>query len=160
MYKSYFATPLENGGGVNIGYMGYFIMAIFLSFLIKYLFIAWNNAKVYLGGKLDVKFAKSRANGKKIPDTLTGVGILEQVDLIVLVLIMPVVSAALTFLLIKYGIELPFNAIGEALIAPLTQLSGTSLALCGVVMGLFVGFDIIGPISMASICIKVISRRL
>lgn len=150
MYKSYFATPLENGGGVNIGYMGYFIMAIFLSFLIKYLFIAWNNAKVYLGGKLDVKFAKSRANGKKIPDTLTGVGILEQVDLIVLVLIMPVVSAALTFLLIKYGIELPFNAIGEALIAPLTQLSGTSLALCGIVMGLFVGFDIIGPISMAA----------
>lgn len=154
-YSAYFATPLQNGGGANIGYMGYLILAIFLAYCIKYLFIAWNNCKEFLGGKLDKAFAKKRAAGKKLPETLTGVGILEQVDLIVLVLIMPVVSAAMTFLLIHYGIEIPFRALGDALIAPLTQLSGVSTVLCALVMGLMVGFDLIGPVSMSAFAVAI-----
>ena len=51
MYVAYFATPLNNGGGVNIGYMGYYIMAIALALLIKYLYIAWDNIKENLGKK-------------------------------------------------------------------------------------------------------------
>ena len=128
MYSAYFATPRNFGGGANIGYMGYLILAVFLSYCIKYLFIAWNNCKESLGKKLDRSFQKHRDKGKKLPETLTGVGILEQVDLIVLVLIMPVVAAALTFLLIRYGVQLPFNALGEALVAPLQELSGVSVA--------------------------------
>lgn len=155
MYSSYFATPLNHGGGVNIGYMGYLILAVFLSYCIKYLFIAWNNCKESLGAKMDRSFAKCREAGKKMPEGLTGVGILEQVDLIVLVLIMPVVAAALTFLLIHYGIEVPFNALGEALQAPLTELSGVSVVLCAACMGLMVGFDLIGPISMSAFAVAV-----
>lgn len=153
MYSAYFATPLNHGGGVNIGYMGYLILAVFLSYCIKYLFIAWNNCKESLGAKMDRSFAKRRAAGKKMPEGLTGVGILEQVDLIVLVLIMPVVAAALTFLLVHYGIEIPFNALGNALQAPLTELSGVSVVLCALVMGLMVGFDLIGPVSMSAFAV-------
>ncbi len=156
-YSAYFATPLNLGGGTNIGYMGYLILAVFLAYCIKYLFIAWHNCKVFLGGKLDKSFAKKRAAGKKIPDTLTGIGILEQVDLIVLVLIMPVVSAALTFLLVHYGIEIPFQALGEALAVPLTALADRSVILCALVMGLMVGFDIIGPISMSAFAVAIAS---
>ena len=155
MYSAYFATPRNFGGGANIGYMGYLILAVFLSYCIKYLFIAWNNCKESLGKKLDRSFQKHRDKGKKLPDTLTGVGILEQVDLIVLVLIMPVVAAALTFLLIRYGVQLPFNALGEALTAPLQELSGASVVLCAVVMGLMVGFDLIGPVSMSAFSVAV-----
>lgn len=154
-YSAYFATPLNNGGGANIGYMGYLILAVFLAYSIKYLFIAWNNCKEFLGGKMDKAFAKKRAAGKKLPESLTGVGILEQVDLIVLVLIMPVVAAAMTFLLVHYGIEIPFNAIGDALLAPLTQLSQSSLILFGIVTGLMVGFDLIGPVSMSAFAVAI-----
>lgn len=154
-YNAYFATPLNMGGGTNIGYMGYLIMAVFLAYCIKYLFIAWHNCKEFLGGKLDASFNKKRAAGKKIPESLTGVGILEQVDLIVLVLIMPVVSAALTFLLVHYGIEIPFQALGEALIAPLTALADSSVVLCALVMGLMVGFDLIGPVSMSAFAVSI-----
>lgn len=117
MYIAYFATPLNNGGGVNIGYMGYFIMAVFMALLIKYLYIGWDNTKNALGKKLDGVIAKLRGKIKAIPENFGGVELLEQVDLIVLILILPVASCALTFLLIRYGIQLPFNALGEALVA-------------------------------------------
>lgn len=154
-YNAFFATPLNNGGGVNIGYMGYLIMAVFLSYCMKYLFIGWNNTKEFLGGKIDVFLHKKREKGKNIPSTVTGVGLIEQVDLIVLVLIIPVVSAILTFLLINYGIKMPFHALGEALVAPLTDLSATSVILCAVVMGLMIGFDIIGPVSMSAFTVAI-----
>ena len=151
MYIAYFATPLNNGGGVNIGYMGYYIMAIALSLLIKYLYIAWNNIKENLGKKLDKLLNKI----KFIPEGFGGVQLLEQVDLIVLILILPVASCALTFLLIRYGIQLPFNALGEALVTPLTSLANSSVVLCGIVIGLMVGFDLIGPVSMAAYSVAI-----
>ena len=151
MYVAYFATPLNNGGGVNIGYMGYYIMAIALALLIKYLYIAWDNIKEKLGKKLDKTLKKI----KFIPENFGGVELLEQVDLIVLVLILPVASCALTFLLIRYGIQLPFNALGEALVEPLTNLANSSVVLCGIVMGLMVGFDLIGPVSMAAFSVAI-----
>lgn len=155
MYIAYFATPLNNGGGVNIGYMGYYIMAVFMALLIKYLFIGWNSVKLSLGKKLDGFMAKLRAKIKAIPESFGGVELLEQVDLIVIVLILPVASCALTFLLIRYGIQLPFAALGEALVAPLTSLAGSSIVLCALVMGLMVGFDLIGPVSMAAFSVSI-----
>lgn len=151
MYIAYFATPINNGGGVNIGYMGYYIMAIVLALLIKYLYIAWDKIKENLGKKLDKPLSKI----KLIPKDFGGVQLLEQVDLIVLVLILPVASCALTFLLIRYGIQLPFNALGEALVAPLTSLANSSIILCGIVIGLMVGFDLIGPVSMAAYSVAI-----
>lgn len=155
MYIAYFATPLNNGGGANIGYMGYFIMAVFMALLIKYLYIGWDNAKNALGKKLDGVIAKLRSKIKAIPENFGGVELLEQVDLIVLILILPVASCALTFLLIRYGIQIPFNALGEALVSPLTNLANSSVVLCGVVIGLMVGFDLIGPVSMAAFSVSV-----
>lgn len=155
MYIAYFATPTNNGGGANIGYMGYFIMAIFMSLLIKYLYISWDNIKASLGKKLDGFMAKLRAKIKAIPEDFGGVQLLEQVDLIVLVLILPVASCALTFLLIRYGVQLPFNALGQAIVEPLTSLANSNATLCGIVMGLMVGFDLIGPISMAAFSVAI-----
>lgn len=155
MYIAYFATPLNNGGGANIGYMGYFIMAVFMALLIKYLYIGWDNAKNALGKKLDGVIAKLRGKIKAIPENFGGVELLEQVDLIVLILILPVASCALTFLLIRYGIQIPFNALGEALVSPLTNLANSSVVLCGVVIGLMIGFDLIGPVSMAAFSVSV-----
>lgn len=155
MYVAYFATPFNNGGGVNIGYMGYLIMAVFMSYLIKYLYIGWDNLKNSLGKKLDGVISKLGAKIKAIPDDFGGVQLLEQVDLIVLILILPVASCALTFLLIRYGVQLPFNELGKMLVEPLTRLATDNVILCGVAIGLMVGFDLIGPVSMAAFSVAV-----
>ncbi len=151
MYFAYFATPLNNGGGVNIGYMGYYIMAVVMALLIKYLYIAWDKIKESLGKKLDKPLSKI----KFLPEGFGGVQLLENVDLIVLVLILPVASCALTFLLIRYGIQIPFDALGKAIIVPLMDLANSNIVLCGVVMGLLVGFDLIGPVSMAAFSVAI-----
>ena len=155
MYFTFFATPLNNGGGVNIGYMGYLIMALVLSLLIKYLFAGYDHLKHVWGRGIDRKLDKMRARHTKIPKDLTGLAILDNIDLIVLILIIPVVSAALTWLLIRYGIQIPFNALSEVLIAPLESLSGSGTVLLGVIFGLMIGFDLIGPISMAAFSVAV-----
>lgn len=155
MYFAYFATPLNGGGGVNIGYMGYLIMALVLSLLIKYLFAGYDRLKNIWGRGLDRKLDKLRSKHGKIPKDLTGLSILDNIDLIVLILILPVVSAAITWLLIRYGIQLPFNALSEALIAPLESLSGVSIILIGLIFGLMIGFDLIGPLSMAAFSVAV-----
>lgn len=151
MYAAYFATPFQNGGGVNIGYMGYYIMALFMALLIKYLYIAWDKIKENLGKKLDKTLRKI----KFIPENFGCVELLEQVDLIVLILILPVASCALTFLLVRYGIQLPFNALGEFLQGPLQSIQSQSIVLCGIVIGLMVGFDLIGPVSMAAFSVSI-----
>lgn len=155
MYSAYFATPLNNGGGVNIGYMGYLIMAVFMAYLIKFLYIGWDRAKISLGKKLDGFIGKLRKKIKAIPDSFGGLQLLEQVDLIVLILIIPVASCALTFLLIRYGIQLPFNALSEALVEPLTNLATNNIVLCATAIGLMVGFDLLGPVSMAAFSVAV-----
>lgn len=155
MYNAFFATPVQNGGGANIGYMGYLIMAVVMSYLIKYLYIGWDSAKNALGKKLDTVIAKLRKKIKQIPEDFSGISLLEQVDLIVLVLILPVASCALTFLLIRYGIQIPFTALGNALAETLSGLSAGSTVLCGIVMGLMVGFDLLDPVSMAAFSVAV-----
>ena len=155
MYFAYFATPANGGGGVNIGYMGYLIMALVLSLLIKYLFAGYDHLKRVWGRGIDRKLDKMRAKNRKVPKDLTGLAILDNIDLIVLILILPVASAALTWLLIRYGIQIPFAALGEALAAPLQSLSGFSVILTGIVFGLMIGFDLIGPVSMAAFGVAV-----
>ena len=63
LYSNFFTVPNAGGGGVNIGYLGYLIMALLLGYLIKYLFILWERIKAKLGPKLDRPVA---ALGKKI----------------------------------------------------------------------------------------------
>ncbi|MDR0532279.1 MAG: hypothetical protein LBG83_09505 [Oscillospiraceae bacterium] len=146
-YFAFFAAPLNNGGGVNIGYLGYFVMALFCALLIKFLYAGWHNAKISLGKKLDQPLQKLGL-AKKL--NLTGEQLLEQVDLIVLVLIIPVASAALTFLLVRYGIQKPFGALGVWAQEALSSLARSHIPLTGLLMGLMVGFDVIGPLSMAA----------
>lgn len=150
MYKFFFATPANYSRATAIGYMGYLIMAVMLSLLIKLLYAGWAEAKIHIGKGFDNLIAKLRKKIKAIPDTINGIDIIDGVDLIVLVLIIPVASCATTFMLIKYGIEVPFAALSESLGNVLAELSQSNVVLTALVMGLMVGFDLIGPVSISA----------
>lgn len=150
MYRCFFATPQNYAQSTTIGYMGYLIMAVSLALLIKLLYAGWSNLKPIIGRKVDSLFAKLRKVIKIIPADLQGLTVIEGVDLIVLILIIPVASAASVFMLIKYGIEIPYAALAEGLTEVLTALSETNVILMSVLMGLMVGFDLIGPASLAA----------
>lgn len=150
MYDFFYSTPANYADATSIGYMGYLIMAVFMSLLIKLLFAGWSEAKNPIGRGIDSLLGKLRKKIKLIPDTLKGIEVIEGVDLIVLVLIIPVACCALTFILVKYGIELPFAAISEGLKNVLTSISNSNVILAALVMGLMVGFDLIGPVSLAA----------
>ena len=145
-YTCFFATPANYENATSIGYMGYLIMAVILGLLIKLLYAGWSNLKVTLGNKIDKILGKIKA----IPDTVKGIQILEGTDLIVMVLILPVASAAITFMLIKYGIQVPFASLAEALGNTLNSMVENNIILTGLIMGLMVGFDLIGPVSLAA----------
>ena len=150
MYKFFFATPANYSRATAIGYMGYLIMAVMLSLLIKLLYAGWAEAKIHIGKGFDNLIAKLRKKIKAIPDTIKGIDIIDGVDLIVLVLIIPVASCATTFMLIKYGIEVPFAALSESLGSVLAALSESNVVVAALVMGLMVGFDLIGPVSLSA----------
>ena len=157
MYICFFSTPANYADATSIGYMGYLIMAVFLALLIKLLFAGWSTAKISIGRGIDNLIAKLRKKINKIPDTIKGLDIIEGTDLIVLVLIIPVASCALTFILIKYGIQVPFAALSESLKGVLTALSESNVILAALVMGLMVGFDLIGPVSLAAFSVATTS---
>lgn len=150
MYNCFFATPANYSRATAIGYMGYLIMAVMLSLLIKLLYAGWAELKNPIGRGIDNLFAKLRKKIKAIPEDIKGIDIIDGVDLIVLVLILPVASCATTFMLIKYGIEVPFAHLSEALGNALTSLSQSNVVLAALVMGLMVGFDLIGPVSLSA----------
>ncbi len=151
MYKMFFATPQNYQSATAIGYMGYLIMAVLLSLLIKLLYAYWTKAKAPIGRGIEKLLKKI----KFVPDTVKGIDIIDGTDLIVLVLIIPVASAASTFMLIKYGIEIPFANLSAALGEWLQALSDSNIILTGIVMGLMVGFDLIGPVSLSAFSIGV-----
>jgi len=138
-YFAFFATPLNQGGGVNIGWIGYFLMALLCALLIKLLFAGWHWLKEKAGPKQVHKKLK-----------LSWHQLLDQVDLIVLVLLIPVISAAFTFVVVRYGIQLPFYALGNAVLAPLLNLAQSHVVLVGILFGLMIGFDVVGPMSIAA----------
>ncbi len=157
MYPCFFSTPANYANATAIGYMGYLIMAVVLSLLIKLLYAGWSNLKNSIGRGLDGLLSKLRKKIKLIPESLKGLEVIEGVDLIVLVLIIPVASAAATFVLIKYGIEVPFAALSQKLGEILTDLASTEVTLAAVVMGLMVGFDLIGPVSLSAFSVATAS---
>lgn len=150
MYSCFFGTPSNYAEATAIGYMGYLIMAVVLSLLIKLLYALWSEAKNHIGTKIDSLLSKLRNKIKAVPETIKGIEIIEGVDLIVLILIIPVAACATTFIFIKYGIEVPFAAIANSLNGILTSLSDTNIVLAALIMGLMVGFDLIGPVSLAA----------
>lgn len=149
LYTNFFTVPNAGGGGVNIGYLGYLIMALLLGYLIKYLFILWERVKAKLGPKLDRPVA---ALGRKIKPlaSLNGAAVIALPDLLIYVLIMPIIAAVITYLVVNYAIAIPFNALGDALQPVLADAWGASPALGGLMMGAMVGFDTIGPVSAAA----------
>lgn len=153
MYACFFSTPQNYQKSTAIGYMGYLVMALVLSLLIKYLYIGWTNLKDKIGSGLDKQILKLRRKIKAIPETLKGIEIIEGVDLIVMILIIPVASAALTFILIKYGIEAPFGALAGKLGEALTAMASENIVLCALVIGLMVGFDLVGPLSYSAFAV-------
>ena len=149
-YPCFFATPANYDKSTTIGYMGYLIMSVVLALLIKYLYIGWTALKPVIGAKLDKIFSALRKKIKLIPEELKGITLIEGVDLIVMILIIPVASAATTFVLVKFGIELPFSVLAQNLGEMLTEVSETSVIFAAVIMGLMVGFDVIGPVSLSA----------
>ena len=145
-YACFFATPANYEKATSIGYMGYLIMAVILGLLIKLLYAGWSNLKPVIGSKIDKLLGKIKA----IPDTVKGLEIIEGVDLIVMILILPVASAAITFMLTKYGIQVPFAALAETLGKTLNTLAENNVIVAALIMGLMVGFDLIGPVSLAA----------
>ncbi len=157
MYAFFFATPSEYAQSTTIGYMGYLIMSVMLALLIKLLYAGWSELKITIGGKIDNLLTKLRKKIKAIPEELKGLTVIEGVDLIVLILIIPVASAATVFMITKYGIQLPFAAIAEKLGAVLNESAANNAVVTALVMGLMVGFDLIGPVSMAAFSVAVAS---
>ncbi|MBQ7961285.1 MAG: hypothetical protein IJ289_01690 [Clostridia bacterium] len=157
MYACFFATPLNYSEATAIGYMGYLIMAVFLALSIKLLYAGWDKAKISIGNGLDKLIVKIKNKIKAIPDDLKGITIIEGVDLIVMVLIIPVACCALTFILVKYGIELPFGMLADKLCTVLTDVANTNVVLAAIIMGLMVGFDTIGPVSLAAFSVATAS---
>lgn len=157
MYACFFATPQNYENATAIGYMGYLIMAVFLALGIKLLYGGWDRAKISIGNGIDKLIAKIKNKIKAIPDDLKGITIIEGVDLIVMVLIIPVAMCALTFILVKYGIELPFGALADKLSILLTDVADTNVILAALIMGLMVGFDTIGPVSLAAFSVATAS---
>ena len=156
-YVNFFATPAHQGGGANIGYISYLIMALSVSLMIKLLYIAWDKLKDALGKKLDSPLDKLGRRIKLIPKSLTGTGALEMADILLLYLIIPALSAAVTWFLIRYGIQKPFEWLGDALMAPLSALASKGTVLIAVIIGLMVGFDITGPLSAAAFTVAAAS---
>lgn len=153
MYFSFFSTPANYADSTTIGYMGYFIMALVLSLLIKYLYVGWTHLKDSIGRGFD-KLLNALRKKIKIPEETKGITIVEGVDLIVMILIIPVAAAALTWLLIQYGIEAPFAALAGKLTQTLTSITdGGNIVLASLLIGLMVGFDIIGPLSLAAFAV-------
>ncbi len=157
MYACFFATPSNYENATAIGYMGYLIMAVFLALSIKLLYAGWDRAKISIGNGIDKLIAKIKNKINAIPDDLKGITIIEGVDLIVMVLIIPVACSALTFILVKYGIELPFGALAETLKNALTDVANSNVILAALIMGLMVGFDTIGPVSLAAFSVATAS---
>lgn len=157
MYACFFATPSNYSEATAIGYMGYLIMAVFLALSIKLLYAGWDKAKISIGNGLDKLIVKIKNKIKAVPDDLKGITIIEGVDLIVMVLIIPVACCALTFILVKYGIELPFGMLADKLCTLLTDVANTNVVLAALIMGLMVGFDTIGPVSLAAFSVATAS---
>lgn len=149
-YQYYFASPLGYAHATQIGYMGYLILAVFLALAIRLMSAGWDGVKGALGRGLDKLFANLRKKSSKLPDNLSSGEIASGLDLFVCMLVIPPIAAALTFLLIRYGIALPFGALAASLGSALTNLAGSHVLLAAVVIGLMVGFDIIGPVSLAA----------
>lgn len=150
MYPCFFSTPENYSSATAIGYMGYLIMAVILALLIKLLYAGWSALKPSIGKKIDKLLSSLRKKITAIPEGIKGLEIIEGVDLIVLILIIPVACAATTFVLIRYGIEMPFAFLSERLGSFLEALSQTNVIAAALIMGLMVGFDLIGPISLSA----------
>ncbi|MBQ4208095.1 MAG: hypothetical protein II621_07315 [Clostridia bacterium] len=149
-YLYYFGSPLGYAHATEIGYMGYLILAVALALLIRLMSAGWDGMKDALGRGLDKLFSNLRKKFKKLPDNLSGAEIANGLDLFVCMLVIPPIAAALTFLLVRYGIALPFGALASSLGRSLAALAESHVLLFAVCVGLMVGFDIIGPVSLAA----------
>ena len=149
-YLYYFGSPLGYENATQIGYMGYLILAVFLALCIRLMSAGWDVCKDALGRGLDRLFTSLRKKIKAIPDSLSGAETAGGLDLFVCMLVIPPIAAALTFLLIRYGIALPFGALSASLAQALTTLASNHILLAAVVIGLMVGFDTIGPVALAA----------
>ena len=150
VYLYYFGSPLGYAHATQIGYMGYLILAVFLALAIRLMSAGWQSMKGALGRGLDKLFASLRKKIKKLPENMSGAETADGLDLFVCMLVIPPIAAALTFLLVRYGIALPFTSLAASLGSALAGLASSHVILAAVVIGLMVGFDIIGPVSLAA----------
>ena len=146
LYSDFFVPPSDGAGGWNIGYIGFLFIALGIGYGIRGLYTLWNHIKNTGSPKIDKHLNKIG----KLKD-FKSIGVLEGVDLIVLILILPVITALVTYFAVQYLVAEPFKALGETLEPVMTELfaSGKNLG-GGLLMGLLVGADTIGPLSMSA----------
>jgi len=146
LYADFFVPPTNGAGGQNIGYMGFLFIALGVGYGIRGLYTLWNHIK----NKGSVWLDKSLNKAEKLKD-FKSIGLLEGTDLVVLILILPIVTALVTYFAVQYLVAVPFKALGESFEPIITELfaAGKS-AQGGLLMGLLVGADTIGPLSMSA----------
>ncbi|MDR3345533.1 MAG: hypothetical protein LBT21_08120 [Oscillospiraceae bacterium] len=150
LYTDFFTPPAGGAGGLNIGYMGFLFIALAVGYGIRGLFTLWNDIKNKLAPKME-KTVRSFAAAVKPLKDLKAIALLEGIDLIVLVLILPIVTALVTYFAVQYGLAVPLKAIGETLEPVLTDMFAAGKnAGGGLLLGVLVGADTIGPLSMAA----------
>lgn len=145
LYTADAMTPAAGGGGVNIGYMGYLIIALLLSYSIKYCNLCMgrlNRPWLRFLTKVTVKYKAMR---KSDPKQLA-----EGNSILFNILLIPLICAVLTCFFVQYFIAAPFQSLADYLLPLLRNAWESSQALGGLFSGLMVGFDTVGPVSMAA----------
>ncbi|MDR1805152.1 MAG: hypothetical protein LBQ80_00035 [Clostridium sp.] len=149
LYTDFFTPPQDGAGGWNIGYLGFLFIALGIGYGIRWLYTLWHKIKQALAPKIDKPLAQLTAKLKPLKD-LKAIALLDGIDLIVLILILPIVVGLAVYFWTQYCVAVPFKALGETLEPVMTELfaSGKNFG-GGLLMGLLVGADTIGPLSMA-----------
>ncbi|MDR1408833.1 MAG: hypothetical protein LBJ12_00875 [Oscillospiraceae bacterium] len=150
LYTDFFTPPQGGAGGLNIGYMGFLFIALAVGYGIRGLYTLWNHIKNTLAPNFDKPISAIASKYKQLKD-LKGIAVLEGIDLIVLVLILPIVTALITYFTVQYGFAMPMKALGETLEPLITDTFAAGKNVGGgLLLGVLVGADTIGPLSMAA----------
>lgn len=138
--------PYSLPGGINIGYMGYLVLALLIGYSIKYSMVWWKRASKAMTPGMNKIF---KATIQRIPalKDVDGVVAVDALTFVMHILLIPILCAYAIFFMVYYGIGVPFNALGDLLGGLLPSLFEQSNALGGLLMGVMVGFDTTGPVA-------------
>lgn len=147
----YFSLFYEGGirGSGSLGYMGYLATAVALAYTINYIIKGYSRFLQWV-----LKHIRSGLEKKLKDKSLdTALGILKGLeggsDWFFFTMMFPMMGAVIVGVLAVKLIAEPFSAIGADFAAYIVTIPVGQLALAGLLIGLIVGFDLTGPLSMS-----------